>query len=536
MDDLTGPDVATAAPTLSRQVSRAMLWNATLQPARIVAGLISGLVVANVLSPDEYGVTAQLGAMAATIGLVIDFGVERALVKFLPEIEARYGRDGVRHALWAVIAQKLAVILLVTVAALIFHQRFFDFWNSRVQEATVLALINKHRWIFFAALLALIVLGAFFDVYMQALVSYFRQRSWNAINLVTTILKPLLLVGVVLLGWGVLGIVGAMVAIPAVATVLAAWQTATVRRALTARPTQPATGARLLPRFGEYSALSYWIQLTEYAYSLDFVVLLLAGAQASGFKIVNSLIGQVLTALWSPLVGVQIPLFSRIYARNDNRQLNEAYQILSKFLAALLLPAAVGLTLLAGNLLATLLPKYTSFTLVARILAICLCLDAAISVPLAILMAYERYRPMLVARTCALLAVPALLLVAPRYGAVGAALVIGVARLATDGLAMILALRLLPLRYPIGFVTRVAFASAAMALGVAPLALGVLTPPPGLDPGPRLGYLLANLAVAGVGAAVYLLAFRLTGGLDPADRRRLRELRLPAGNFVLRLF
>ena len=104
-------EVATApppAPTLSRQVSRAMLWNAVLQPARLVAGLASGIILPNVLTKSAYGTIALLGAMAATLGLVLDLGVERALVKFLPEIEARYGREGVRRALWYAVWQKLA--------------------------------------------------------------------------------------------------------------------------------------------------------------------------------------------------------------------------------------------------------------------------------------------------------------------------------------------------------------------------------------------------------------------------------------------
>ena len=106
-----------------------------------------------------------------------------------------------------------------------------------------------------------------------------------------------------------------MVAVPVVVTLLAAWQAATVRRALAPEPTQPAAGARLLRRFAGYSALSYWIQLTEYAYSLDFVLLALPGAGVvAGFKVANALVGNVLTALWSPLVGVQIPLFANFSA------------------------------------------------------------------------------------------------------------------------------------------------------------------------------------------------------------------------------
>lgn len=277
--------------------------------------------------------------------------------------------------------------------------------------------------------------------------------------------------------------------------------------------------------------------MTELAYSVEFVLLVLSGASTvAGFKFAFSIVSQILTALWSPLVGVQIPLFARLHARGDDRQLGEAYAILSKFLAALMIPAAVGLALLAGNLIAVLAPKYAGFGPVGAIIAVFLCLDAAISVPLAILMAYERYPPLLIARTSALLAIPLLLLVAPRYGPVGAALVMGGGRLACDGLAMALALRQLPLRYPWRFAGRVLGASAAMAAVVAPLAFLALDPAADPSRAARSLYLAGNLALGGLGAAVFLGAFRLTGGLDPVDRRRIRDLRLPVASLLLRFF
>ncbi len=109
---------AAASPTLSRQVSRAMLWNAALQPARLAAGFVSGAVVANLLTRDAYGTIAVLSAMASLLGLIDDIGVERGLVKFLPEIEARHGREGVRRVIAIVIWQKLALLAALALLAL----------------------------------------------------------------------------------------------------------------------------------------------------------------------------------------------------------------------------------------------------------------------------------------------------------------------------------------------------------------------------------------------------------------------------------
>jgi O-antigen/teichoic acid export membrane protein len=542
-----GTPVATPPPaqaTLSGQVSRAMLWNAGWQAAKLLAGFLSAIVVANLLSKEGYGTVARLSALAGTFGLIADFGVERGLAKFLPEIEGRYGRDGVRNTLLIVLAQKLLVVAIIVVGCLIFRAQLFGYWQQDLTGEDLRAIL-QYRWVFFWALMALVFFGAVYDVFMQTLTAYFKQRASGAIAFVVQIISPLLRLVVVLVGWGVLGFVGVLVTIPLVATALAAWQTTRVRHELAVAPVLDRKDARVPSRLVRYSALSYWQQITEYLYSLDFILLLLPGVGAvASLKFGHSLINQALGALWSPLAGIQIPLFARLQARADDRQLGEAYAILCKFLAAIMIPAAVGLALLAYNLLALLGPKYLDGAGAAQILALCLCLDAAISVPLAILMAYERYRPMLIARTCALIAIPLVIVIVPRYGIVGAALIMGGVRLFCDGVAMAFALRDFPIRYPVRFVARVTAAAGAMALTIAPLAFGPLRVPfLGFDdhgnvlklPFERLVlYLLGNAILGGVGALVYLGVFRLSGGIDPADRRRIVELRLPLASKILR--
>ena len=544
---VTTPATPTPAPTpaatlnLSGQVSRAMLWNGVWQVAKLIAGFVSFIVVANLLTKDGYGTVTTIGAMAGTLGLIADFGVERGLAKFLPEVEARHGSRGVRRTLQVVIAQKLVIVALIVVMALIFRERLFAYWSGRVDEPETRAILDQYRQTFFWALMALVFFGAVFDVYMQTLTAYFKQRASGAIGFVAQVLSPILRLAVVVVGWGILGFIGVLVTIPLVVTALAAWQTMGIQRQLPAAPTLESEGARLPQRFISYSALSYWQQLTEYLYALDFVLLALPGASAvASFKVAHSLINQILGALWSPLSGIQIPLFSRLYARGDERQLGDAYSILSKFLAAVMIPAAVGLTLLVYNILALLGPKYVDAAGAARILALTLFLDAAISVPLAMLMAYERYRPMLISRSCAVFALPLVFFIVPRYGIVAAALVMGGSRLFCDGLAMALALRQFPIRYPIRFVGRVVLASLAMGVVIAPFALYFFKPTLPWDTGIKLSkvsivlYLIANAGIGGVGALVYLGVFKLTGGIDPEDRRRITELRLPLASKILR--
>lgn len=544
MSDTVG-SAAPARGALSRQVSRAMLWNTLWQAVRLVAGFLSVIVVANFLPKESYGAVATISAMAATFGLFADLGIERGLSKFLPEIESRHGRRGVARTLQIIIGLKFVLIGITVALALLFREQLFAYWIGKTSDnaegLAVRETISRYRWVFFWALMALVLLGALFDVYMQALTAYFKQRASGAIGFVVQVLSPILRIAVVLVGWGTLGFVGALVAIPLVATSMAAWQAARLSQELQEQPRESAEGARLPQRLTSYTGLSYWQQLTEYFYSLEFILLVIPGFAAVGsMKFAHSLIQQLLNALWSPLLGVQIPLFARLYQRGEPRQLNDAFRILSKFLAAIMIPATVGLVLLVPNLIALLGRQYVDATVAAQVLAVFLCLDAAISVPLAILMAYERYQPMLIARTCALVAIPLVFFAVPRFGILGAAVVMGGTRLLCDGLAMAFALRDFDLRYPGRFAGRILGASLAMAVVVAPFALTVLAPHLPADPEiavDRLSwvlYLLGNAAIGGVGLLAFLGVFKLTGGLDATDRQRIRELRLPLAERLLR--
>jgi hypothetical protein len=147
---------------------------------------------------------------------------------------------------------------------------------------------------------------------------------------------------------------------------------------------------------------------------------------------------------------------------------------------------------------------------------------------------------MLIARSCALIAIPLVVFAVPRFGLLGAALVMGGTRLLCDGLAMTFAIRQFRLEYPVHFALRILGACLALAAVVAPLAFTVLVPPLPADPSVPadkvvwLVYLLGNAALGALGGLVYLGVFKLTGGLDPNDRQRIRDLRLPLAERVLR--
>jgi hypothetical protein len=95
--------------------------------------------------------------------------------------------------------------------------------------------------------------------------------------------------------------------------------------------------------------------------------------------------------------------------------------------------------------------------------------------------------------------------------------------------------RLLGLRWPWRFSVRVGLASGIMAALVA--ALSALLPVPDVTAHglARLAALPLLLMIATVGGAVFLLALRLLGGIDPQDRRQLEQMKLPLKRQLLRI-
>jgi O-antigen/teichoic acid export membrane protein len=244
-----------------------------------------------------------------------------------------------------------------------------------------------------------------------------------------------------------------------------------------------------------------------------------------------------LSYAYLPFGGLLTPLLARIRTRNDQAALRESYASLSRLFALILIPAGVGLALLTPWLLTLLYPRYADIQTVqiAYLLIAFAFAESLLSVPHNVLMVYERYHPVLIARLLALTSVPLLVLLARPLGLIGAALAIGVARVLPRLLTLGYTRRTLGLCYPLRFVARVLAATAAFALPL--LLLMPLWPFP-TETHSLVGKCIAagSLALlAAIGALIYLVALRLLGGLDEQERNRILSLKLPFKKTLARI-
>ena len=169
------------------------------------------------------------------------------------------------------------------------------------------------------------------------------------------------------------------------------------------------------------------------------------------------------------------------------------------------------------------------------VLVPCLFLESLLSTAHNALIVYERLRVIIISRLLTLICVPLVLLLFPILGVLGAALAFGLARVAAGLWATGSGYRLLGLRWPWRWSFRVVLASAIMAAVVAGMSVFVPMPDSTAHGLARLVILPPLLLIAGAGGAVFLLALRLLGGIDPQDRRQLEQMKLPLKRYLLRI-
>lgn len=535
-------------PGLAAQAGQAVVWNTLFIPAKLAAEIAVTVLQFNILSPAAVGVLALIRASVSSVGIWVDLGIERALPKFIPEVQRSSGRSGVRVLIARVMAVKVAVLLVTAAILALLSDRYLGKLRADVLEmekltaadrSSLLGQLAENGWFFIIAIVLLLVLGAFYDVLMAYLISYFRQRAWNSIGLASSLLTPLLIAAALLLGWDVTGVVLAMVITPIFGVVLAAWQVRQVARTQVAgainADEQAVPPEQVMRRFVPYSALSYLFNMSDYFASAWFAVFVVQDLTDVGLLwAASSLVRQILSYLYMPMVGLQVPLFTRARA-GEGGSLPSAYAAVCRILLLMLIPGGVGLVLLARPLVLAQYPGFVDAVPAIIVLTPLLFVESLLATSQNALMVAERYGPIIVSRLLAFVSIPLVIALAPSYGILGAAAAIGGARVLAGLVVFVAGRRLLQLEFPWRFALRLAVAAAVMALVLVPLIGFLPTTLASSAIGARLMLFGAAMSLVVVGALVFVLVFRLLGGLDARDRQQLAATRLPLKRLILRV-
>jgi O-antigen/teichoic acid export membrane protein len=525
----------------------------------MIAEIVATLLKLTVLPLTSYGLLALVSGASNGLGTWIDLGTTRALPKYIPETNRTGGPRAVLRLLFAVLAAQVAVLTLVFAGLIAGYDRYIGELQGKVladgrippvEQMTLVQFIDESGWLIMLTILIMLFLGICYDMLMAYLNSFFKQRAWNSVALAAGLLPPLLSATAILISRltpdpdrsAIIGVLIAMFVAPAIAVALAAWNVYRLWKSDIGSWSDDGptvlnlSFADALPSgFVRYCAVSYLMTLTDFLASKSFAVflandisdvaLLWAGA---------SVVGMVLGYLYTPMVGVQVPLFTRVRAGEGGTLLG-AYQSLARLQALLLIPGAVGLILLARPVLTVLTPQYVDAASLVWALVPCLFLESMLTTAHNALIVYEKLRVIVISRLLTLSVIPLLILLSPLLGIVGVALAFGLARVLAGLWATASGYRLLGLRWPWRFTLRVLLASSVMALLVAGMA--ALLPDLPLHASIFLRLREAGLlvCVALLGAGAFIAALRATGGLEPQDREQLAKMRLPGRRWLLRV-
>ncbi len=538
---VTPPD---APRSLGAQAGRAAFWNTALLPAKLGSHLAAQLVLANTLPPAAYGVYVLALAVSSTSGAFVDLGTERSVVKFLPEVAGREGKRGVGKLIGWVFGLKMVILGPVLVTAVFLHNTFFRYLDSRVpaDAPTVAEIVTREHWTIFGAVIAFVLIGAFYDVAMQSLVATFRNRSWNLVQISVQVIEPTVIVAIVLLGGSIVQILMGRVVVELFALVGAAIVAIiAVRRAPHEERATVTKEERGVPmparRFAQYSFLQYALQVAAFAQSYAFASIILRNSvEIAGYRVAAGSVSAVLPALLVPITGMQVPLFTRLFSRRDEAGLATAYAMIARFLALVLVPGMAGMALLVPNLFKLLYPQYVAVAPICVILVVLGFTESLFTTGTTAMLTFERYRPVILKSLISLCAIPTLFYTVPTFGPIGAAITSGSFAVTAALFGTVMSNRLLPIRYPVAFLGRVALATLPMALLVGVLANTVGRVPDDVrGVAARLPYLAVTGVIALLGALVFVVAFRLLGGMDRSDVERLRTVRIPLVGLAVRL-
>ena len=547
------------APSLASQVSRAVAWNTAFVPLRMIAEIVATLLKLTVLPLTSYGLLALVNGASNGLGAWINLGTTRALPKYIPETSHTGGPRAVLRLILVVLAAQVAVLAFVFVGLIVGYDRYIGELQGKVladgripsvEQMTLVRFIDETGWLIILTILIMLFLGICYNILMAYLNSFFEQRAWNSVALAAGLLPPLLSAAAILLSrmapdpdrTAIIGVLIATFVAPALAVVLAGWNVyrlwvsdARYWSDDRSAPLDLSLASALPPGFVRYCAVSFFMTLTDFLASKSFAVFL--ANDISDVALLwagTSVVGMVLGYLYTPMVGVQVPLFTRVRAGEGGTLLG-AYQSLARLQALLLIPGAVGLILLARPVLTVLTPQYVDAASLVWALVPCLFLESMLTTAHNALIVYEKLRVIVISRLLTLSVVPLLVLLSPLLGIVGVALAFGLARVLAGLWTTASGYRLLGLRWPWWFTLRVLLASGVMALLVAGMAALLPELPPRASILLRLREAGLLVCVALLGAGAFIAALRATGGLEPQDREQLAKMRLPGQRWLLRV-
>ena len=514
------PALLPAGEPLLQQAARAALWNAVLLPVVSLFNLAFAVVIRRKFGLFSGVYDVLIGLLNALL-VYSSLGVPTSLAKFLPEVATLSGGAEVRRFL-----RLTATIRLGCLAALLVPLNIFA---APVAERLGLGAEGR---LYFGLLSALAMVRAVSNFTSQTLNAFFAQQWSNSFALAQVVLDIAFVGLALLLGFEMAGVLGGVVAS---ATVVAIWslrRTQQVVRRLDVGQSEDEQEhdrewwKSLAGRFYRFSAFSYLLGfvgiLTDIGFAAPALALVLEAEGVALFSTAFKLTFMTVVLVVSGFRGLYQPVFARLRLRNDAGQLQHAFVSVSKAQLVGLLPAGIGLMVLSGDYIPLLFgAEFQPAVPIAWILIAFMYAETALNLPNIILSVDEQYRALLWTQAVAVVAAPLFVITARSTGLVGAAVVLGGARLATALLGYAICRRTYGVRFPWRFGFKVGAVGLAMAAAIGAARTKWPTSP------------IEAVTLTVLGMLVYLVGLKLARVLGPDEIDLLRRSRIPGHKWAI---
>lgn len=494
-----------------------MFWNAALLPLVTFFNLATAVLIRRYFVLDS-GLYDVLLGVVNTLLAYTAVGLPACFPQFLPRLELDGNRSAVTTFIYRAAGSRLALLGLALVPFNLLAEPLAERLSLGDDGVLLLHLLS-----------GLVLLRAANDLLVKSLQALLAQLAANLLQFAQAFLVALALAFTFAAGRGMPTLVGALITVAAVILIIG---TRLLVRAVASVPDHgvPAegreAGARFSPgvrstRLWRFAAFMYVFDLSSYFAVPAFASTALASATGDMAQVALFNVGfqfpiMVVVVVLAGFQGLYRPMFSALFSDGDPVRIRTAFREVTKVQAILLIPAAAGLAVMVGDYIPLLFGvEFVPAVPIAQILCALLFAESLFNLGYIMLSVDHRYGLALGAQALRVLPAPAFVVLAAQGHLLLASTVFGAGRLAATVVGYLIARRLYGLRFPLGFVGRLAVPSAIMAATVA------------LARVPFETSWTQAIATTLLGVAVVLVGLRAFRVLGPREIELLNRTQLP---------
>lgn len=493
---------------LAQRTARNSLWGLFGFAAPTLITIVTTPVIIHYLGIRDFGILALTSVFAGFVGL-LDFGMAPTLLKFVAEYVTtkEYGRVG--KVIGASLLFYLSVASIGAVAAFLTAEFLLTPLFHINQEE-----ISAARFAFFAA-----GFNLFFGMILNPLSSLPAsvQRFDLTASLMTLlqVVGAVLMIGVLILGWGLRGAAAVSAVTPALGVVMFAIVGAKVVPGFRLVPSVDLSTLRQMFSFSSYAFLSSIAGVI--LFQIDKVLLASLGNLAAvTFYTVPSNVARRIHGSVSSLTAIVLPVSSGLFALDDKTRIHALYVRATRFVLLFIISISIPLIVLAEPIFRYWLGgKFAAESSnVLRILVLTYGMIALTAIPYYIALGAGKPKPPAVFNGIgAVLNVSLVAALIPRFGAIGAAIGYLISTITVPAFVWYVERKVIRVHGADWLKTLVQLGAAAAVQALVCLALREVIG----DAGTLVVALVVSLPVAA--ATGYLLGF-----FDPEDKQLIVQI------------